>query len=133
MATYITLRRNVEDGVAPRKGEPVAQAVVGGWVLKVGDGTTPVEDLPVMAGPGAYASMEEMAADAQAFVTRAEAAATASATGADRAEVAAQQVAANSVTFSLDPANPDLLIASFPAHALTEDGNSIIVPVTVPE
>ena len=52
MATYIRLRRNVPEGIAPGVGEPVIQSAgVGSWALKVGDGASPVELLPILAAP----------------------------------------------------------------------------------
>lgn len=130
MATQIMLRRNVPAGIAPREAEPVAQETAQGWVLKVGDGSTPVESLPVMAGPGAYTAMETFAAETLAAVQRAEDAAESAGVHADRAQAVADVVAAGAATFTPDPQNPGLMIVTFPSFMLAEDGNSIVVPVS---
>lgn len=101
MATYITLRRNVPEGIAPREGEPVAQSAgEGSWVFKIGDGATPVEFLPVLAGPGAFALIEEAAqevADATLAVTAGAALAEESRIGAVAARSGAEGARADAV------------------------------------
>lgn len=95
MAWKIRLRRNVPEGIAPGEGEPVLVESPEGWILKVGDNATPVEDLPVIAGPGAFAVVEETAQSVLQAAIDAESAAGASLTARDAA-LASQGAAADS-------------------------------------
>lgn len=48
---------------------------------------------------------------------------------ARRAEEAAEQIASQAMTATVDPDNPDLLILTYPAYMLHEDGTSVVIPI----